>query len=300
MIVVVGEALVDLVGAPAPCDDEVDVPPVAARYEARPGGGPANAAVALARLGVPTALLARISRDRFGQLSRARLAAAGVDVRQVVDAGEPSALAVADAGPHGASYRFYLDHTDAFSWRPGELPDSLGGNVEAVHAGSLSLLRVPTVEALLHREAGRCVVVIDPNVRPAWAAADEYRAALVRWLEVADVVKVSVDDLAVLAPGADPIDAARSWLTARPALVVITLGAEGAVAVGRRSAVRRPAVPVEAADTVGAGDAFGAGLLAGLRERGLLRALQLAQLDGDALTAVLDVALGAAADAFRC
>ncbi len=286
MIVVVGEALVDLVAEPG-----------GVRYAARPGGGPANTAVALARLGVPASLLARIADDAFGRLSRARLADAGVDLSQIVGAGEPHALAVADAGPGGTSYRFYLDGTDSFSWRPGELPDVLADDVEAVHAGSLALLRAPGVEELLAREAAWLTIVVDPNVRPGWAPPDEYRAALGRWLELADVMKVSADDLALLAPGTGPEEVARSWLGQRPSLVVVTLGADGALGVGPDGVVRRAAVPVEMADTVGAGDAFGAGLLAGLRGRGRLRRGDLASLGAADLAGALDAGLAAASDA---
>ena len=134
MIVVCGEALVDLV----PDDNS------AARYTAIPGGSPANAAVALARLGVPTALLARLSGDAFGRRLRAHLEANDVDLSFAVRAAEASSLAIVELDEHGAaSYRFDLDGRADWQWVDAEFPARLPAGVVAVHTGSLALALSP-------------------------------------------------------------------------------------------------------------------------------------------------------------
>ena len=113
--------------------------------------------------------------------------------------------------------------------------------------------------------------MVDPNCRPAIARGD-YRARLERVLALADVVKVSEEDLAWLAPGVPAVEAARALLDRGPAVVLLTLGGDGAVAIGRELEVAVPAPPVEVVDTIGAGDAFSGGWLAHWAEHGLGRA----------------------------
>ncbi|HEY6745991.1 MAG TPA: PfkB family carbohydrate kinase, partial [Mycobacteriales bacterium] len=125
---------------------------------------------------------------------------------------------------------------------------------------------------LLGRVQGRTAISYDPNVRMAKRGPVEAgRAAVERVVALADVVKVSSEDLDWLYPGQDPVEAAARWTTAGPALVVVTLGGDGAV--GLRAGgeqVRRPSPPVTVVDTVGAGDAFSSGLLGALADRGAL------------------------------
>lgn len=262
MITVCGEALVDLVTTDG------------RTFEARPGGGPANVAVGLARLGVPVSLLGRIAGDTFGRLVESHLRANGVDLRDVARAAESTTLAVASLdATGGAAYDFYVERTADFGWTDDALPDPLAPDVEALSVGSLVAAvgpGAPAVEEMLRREHARGVVttVLDPNIRPALAGEHADTVARVeRQVALCDLVKASDQDLAYLYPDADPERVARDWLAAGPALVVITLGAQGVLAVGAgdRAVVRVPARPVTVADTVGAGDAYLAGLLAGLR-----------------------------------
>ncbi len=281
MIAVCGEALVDL------------VPDGPTSYAALPGGSPANTAVALARLGVPTTLLARLSRDSSGRLLRAHLLRNRVDLGRAVDADEPSSIALVELDEDGAaSYRFLLDGTADWQWTATELAP-LGPEVVAVHAGSLALARVPLLEGFL-RDA-TCTVSVDPNLRPGLVDdLEQTRAAVERWVASADLVKASSDDLELLHPGLDPLEVAGRWSERGPGLVVVTLGAGGSLAVVDGEGVRVPAAPVDVVDTVAAGDTFTAGLLAALHAEGLLGG-RLTGLTRDAVVRALSYAARASA-----
>ncbi|MEU9837086.1 carbohydrate kinase [Streptosporangium sp. NPDC048047] len=239
-----------------------------------PGGGPANAAVALARLGTPARYLGRISADPFGRLFHERLTASGVDLSGVVRAAEPSTLAVATLDAEGrAEYSFHAEGAADWQWTEEELATRDLGGVAAVHTGSLALVMAPgaaRIEEFLTGARVAATISIDPNVRPGLVDPAVYRARLPRWAALADIVKVSEEDLAHLGDFGD-FDGFREECHAAGArLVLLTRGADGVTASldGVRLAVPAPAVDV--ADTVGAGDAFTAGLLHSLGVRGLL------------------------------
>jgi fructokinase len=264
MLTVLGEAVVDLVA-----EGE-------RRFVAHPGGSPLNVAVGLGRLGRPVTLAARLSGDTFGGMFRAHLAAAGVDDRHLVAATEPSTLAVATVDEQGvAAYDFWTTGTADWQWTDAELAAVVGDDTVALHTGSVVLELEPgasRVRALLRRVKGRTTISYDPNVRLAKQGPVEAgRAAVEEVVGLADVVKVSSEDLDWLYPGADPVEVAGRWAGAGPRLVVVTLGGDGAVAVTPGGApVRRAAPPVTVVDTVGAGDAFSSGLLDALAERDAL------------------------------
>lgn len=264
MIVVCGEALIDLV--PAGGD----------LWRALPGGSPSNTAVALARLGTPTAMLARLSGDAFGAQLRKRFTDNGVDLQYAVAARESTTLAIVGLDEQGgARYTFHLEGTADWQWQESELPSSFGSDVVAIHAGSMGLVGQPggaVLEAMLTRERPQRVISIDPNVRPVMCPdVAAYRAAVERWLAVAHIVKVSSDDVAWLYPGRDGGDVAREWVSRGPSLVVLTLGADGAIAfTSRGGSVQVPRVKVDVVDTIGAGDTFMAGLLHSLGSQGFL------------------------------
>jgi fructokinase len=266
VITVAGEAVIDLV-------DEGG-----GLYRAHPGGSAANAAVGLARLGVPCSILARLSTDALGGQLASHLAGNGVSLRDAVRAAEPTTLALASLDEAGrAAYSFYFQGTADWQWRRDELPGALAPDVTALHAGSMTLALAPgarAVEDLLaaERARGRVTISIDPNIRPHIAAgrADEV-ARVERQIRLAHIVKASEEDTDWLYPGLGYELVARAWQRLGPDLVVITLGARGAYALAPDGTeVRRPARPVAVADTVGAGDAFCAGLLDALWRRGLL------------------------------
>ncbi|MFI6576267.1 carbohydrate kinase [Nocardiopsis sp. NPDC050513] len=292
MILVCGEALVDLV--PQPGGD---------LWRAVPGGGPANTAVALARLGGRAALLCRLSGDAFGRRIRAHLAERGVDLGMAVAADEPSTVAVVGLDEQGAAeYSFYLDGTADWGWRPEELPEP-PGETRAIHVGSLATVLEPGAGHLwawvrAHRE--RAVVAYDVNARPAVGLDRGAVAAwAARWMDAAHVVKASEEDLAWLEPGGDPVEVAGRWAARHGLdLLLLTRGGDGAVALSAHwgDRVSVPGVRVPVRDTVGAGDAFGAAVLARLSDLGYLAGPgKLATLDPGAAREALEFAVAAGA-----
>ncbi|WP_326687308.1 carbohydrate kinase [Streptomyces sp. NBC_01795] len=242
--------------------------------EVFPGGGPANTAVALARLGVPTRFLGRLSQDVFGRLFRAHLDASGVDLSRAVKAAEPSTLGVADLAEDGsADFSFHAQGTADWQWRDAELAAASAGPVACLHTGSLALVREPggaAVERLLGDVRERATVSVDPNVRPLLVDPVVYREALPRWCAATDILRLSDDDLAHLRPGAGPEEAADAFHADGAGLVVVTLGAGGVLASLRGRRVRVATPRTEVVDTVGAGDSFMAGFLHALYRAGEL------------------------------
>jgi fructokinase len=293
VVAVAGEALIDLV----PAGRE-------GLFEAAPGGSPANVAVGLARLGVPTRLLARIAADLLGRRIRAHLAGNGVDLSWAVRAGEPTSLAIVAVGPDGSpEYDFRVEGTADWQWRDAELTGVLDGRVLALHGGSLAFTMPPGADALgrlFERARDTVTVSYDPNCRPLLMGAPEaVRDRIEGLVALADVVKVSAEDLAWLLPGRAPEEVAQAWLATGPAIVAVTLGPAGVMAAAREAGmVRRPGRQVTIVDTVGAGDAFMSALLAGFHRRGLLGADRRAQLGAagaDTISAVLEEAVLASA-----
>jgi fructokinase len=265
MIVVAGESLIDLiVGADG-------------RVEAIPGGGPYTVARTLGRLGHAVSFLGRLSTDRFGSMLRAGLIADGVDLGLAPPTDAPTLLAVAELDASGAArYRFYVDGTAAPGLVMADVPDGLPATTTALHVGTLGLVFEPmaaTIEALVAGVDPDVLVVIDPNCRPtAIADAPAYRGRIGRILGRVDVAKVSVDDLAWLDPGRDPLDAARRFLDRGPSAVLVTNGEQPVRLVTSSGVTALPVPVVRVVDSVGAGDAFGAGFLAAWIGRGRGRA----------------------------
>ncbi|GAA2321184.1 carbohydrate kinase [Streptomyces hawaiiensis] len=291
-ITVLGECVADAFTEPAPARNELAL-------RVLPGGGPANTAVALARLGTPSRFLARLSGDVFGRLFRAHLEASGVDLSHAVEAAEPSTLAVAELDARGqAAFSFHAQATADWQWTTAELARVDLTGTACVHTGSLALVREPgaaVVEDFLAAAAPRATISIDPNVRPLLVRPEVYRARLAHWCGLADVLRLSEDDLELLLPGTPPEQACDTWHAAGARLVVITRGAGGALASLDGERVRVPAVATPVVDTVGAGDSFTAGLLHHLGTHGLLGGrltdLSLADVEAACLFAVKVAAL---------
>ncbi|MFF7384941.1 PfkB family carbohydrate kinase [Streptomyces griseoluteus] len=298
MIVVAGEALIDLVPAPATSDPATALPPLLPRR----GGGPYNAAVALGRLGSPTAFCSRVSTDAFGTALLSGLRDAGVDTALVQRGPEPTTLAVADVGSDGsAGYGFYTEGTaDRLFTLPPALPDG----VTALLAGTCSLVLEPgasAYEALLERESARGVfTALDPNIRAGLIAdAGAYRERFLSWLPHVSLLKLSVEDAEWLADigSGEALDVHLSaWLERGPAAIVLTRGGDG-LSVWSRGAgwLSVPGAPVAVADTIGAGDTVNAALLHRLRETGALNHRAVAGLDAGVWRDVLGFAARAAA-----
>lgn len=293
VVAVAGEAITDFV----PTGED-------AVFRASPGGSPANVAVGLARLGVPTRMLARLSTDVLGRRLAAHLAANGVDLSAAVSTGEPSSLAIVVVQQDGsARYDFRVDGTADWQWQEAELAHALDG-VRALHVGSLSLTTPPggaLLRGLAERARATATVTFDPNARPLLMGGPTEVLGVVRqMLRVADVVKASEEDVGWLLPGRSPADVAAEWATHGPALVIVTCGADGAVAAGAAAGlVERGGVAVDVVDTVGAGDSFMSAVVAGLYSRDLLgadrrealRGLRAPEIDGLLAEAVSAAAL---------
>jgi fructokinase len=259
VIVIGGEALVDLV-------DDGGTPRSVA------GGGPFNTAIAFGRLDVPVGFLGTISRDADGQMLAHKLIDSGVDTSLVRWSDAPTPRAIVHHLDDGRNeYTFQLSGTSLADLPSTELP-VLPEEAWAVHVGTLALAIDPpacTYEALVDREAGRRQIILDPNVRPAiFGQVDAYRRRFERLARLADVVKLSCDDAAWIYPGLPVEDVLQAILDFGPRVVAVTRGANGAVAGSKEGLVDIAGMPVAVADTVGAGDSFGAALIAALVDEG--------------------------------
>lgn len=279
MYVVVGEALVDLVAQRG-----------GRTFVAHPGGSPANVALGLARLGGQVSLTTQLGDDAFGHMITSHLEASGVVVDAVPDPRGHTSLAIATLAAGVASYDFRI------TWDVQHLPP-LPVEARCLHTGSLAAALPPGDRAVVdlvrrERERGRVLVSYDPNVRPTLlGSARRAQTGIERLVALADVVKVSDEDLRWLYPGEKDQDVAGRWLAAGPALVVITRGDQGVYAVNRARQVTRPAASVDMVDTVGAGDSYTSGLLDGLRRADLLGGVHreaLATTDEATLASILD------------
>ncbi|HXB89593.1 carbohydrate kinase [Mycobacterium sp.] len=275
---VIGESLIDIVERDGRTDDE------------HVGGSPLNVAVGLARLGRDVDFLTRIGDDPHGRRIADYVNAAGVQLvsgSQVAGRTATARLAVGEDG--SADYVFDLDWQ--LSGTPMVTPPLFA------HTGSIAAVQDPgclAVAALIDTYRVSATVTFDPNVRPSLIAdRDLARQRIEHLVERSDIVKVSEDDLRWIDPNRPPERMAQTWLALGPAVVAVTMADRGAMAVCAAGVARVPARPVEVVDTVGAGDAFMAGLIDALWGRGLLgaqRRAELAGIDLDALTAALEAA----------
>lgn len=284
-IVVAGENLIDLI-----VRADGTITPVA-------GGGPYNTARTIGRLGGEVAYLGRISRDRFGRDIRSRLVADGVSPALVVDTDDPTTLALAELDASGAaSYHFYVEGTAASGLEPADVTGAIAADTQAIHAGTLGLVLEPMAQAtvaLLAAAPPRVLVMVDPNVRPSIIRdAARYRRHLDAALARADVVKISREDAAWLAPSQEPRRYATDLVARGARVVLLTDGGDGVVVVTRDGVTQVPVPRVAVVDTVGAGDSFGGGFLVSWLDRGLGRD----DLDdGDAVLACVERAIRVAA-----
>ena len=285
MILCCGEALIDML----PVQDGTAFAP-------HTGGAVFNTAIALGRLGAPTSFFSGLSADFFGDMLRARLADAGVDASPCVTAARPCTLAFVRLVAGQATYAFYDENTAGRLLTEADLPSV---TAKACFFGGISLVAEPcggAYEAMMGRaRAAGAVTMIDPNIRPGFIQNEAaYRARLGRMLAMADIVKLSVEDLGWLARG-DGEGFVQGLIAGGTALVLVTDGGKGATAVSARHRVVEPARRVAVVDTVGAGDTFNAGVLASLSTAGLLSRAGLAALDESAIRAALRLGSAAAA-----
>ena len=281
MIVVCGEALIDIV----PAADGTRRP--------IPGGGPFNTARALARLGAPTAFLGRLSTDAFGVMLAEQLKADGADLSLVSYGPESTTLAVAELDGQGlAEYEFFVKGTSAPNLTLEMLPTTLPADVRALHIGTLGLVLEPMASTLTEmalREGDHRLVMLDPNIRPRLVTdARAYRERLDGLIAHSTIVKASETDLEWLFPELDTEAGADRLLGLGARLVLVTLGAAGALAASSSGQVRVAAPEVDVVDTIGAGDAFGAAVLAWLHDHDALRSDLM--IDNEQLRSMLSFA----------
>jgi fructokinase len=301
MIVVIGEALIDLIESKADSGS----------YQAVVGGANANVAIALARAGTPQQLLARISSDSFGQKIRTRLETNGVGLDYAIEASEATSLAIASIGATGgAKYSFYVEGTADWNFTTEELPTAktlseLGA--KALQFGCLTMALGPgnkVIEAWASEffKAGSLTLSHDINVRPALGFEASVERKRVEGINsISHIVKASDDDinwLYQLAPGSNVDDIVWNWIGNTDQIVFVTRGADG-VSVYRKNKVRIdvPSRAVQVQDTVGSGDTFCAHMLIGLLAIDALGTApdqKLAAVTGDQLVDITTVAAIAA------
>ncbi|MBW4710121.1 carbohydrate kinase [Roseobacter sp. YSTF-M11] len=269
MILCCGEALIDMIPAVSDQGQNCFVP--------HSGGAVFNTSIALGRLGAATGFVTGLSTDLFGTQLTQSLSDSKVDCSLAVYSNLPSTLAFVQLNNGQATYTFYDENTAGRSLTPNQLPD-VPDDVSALFFGGISLISEPCAEfyaALALREADDRLIMLDPNIRAAFVQDEtRYRERLERMIAVANIVKVSDEDLDWIVPGdQDLAGRARALCAKGPHVVIVTRGGEGAMAFlsdGTQTDV--PAHRVAIVDTVGAGDTFNAGVLAKLSERGLLNA----------------------------
>ncbi|WP_298917380.1 carbohydrate kinase [uncultured Roseobacter sp.] len=275
MILCCGEALIDMIPSLSGEGHNSFVP--------HSGGAVFNTAIALGRLGAKTGFVTGLSRDLFGvQLSQS-LVDSKVDCSLVVKSDLPTTLAFVQLQDGHATYTFYDENTAGRSLTPDQLPE-LPDTVSALYFGGISLISEPCADfyaALALREAGLRLIMIDPNIRAAFIKDEaRYRARLDQMIAVADIVKVSDEDLDWIVPGSQSMTEKATGICSKGVhAVIITKGGDGATALfadGRQIDVA--AQPVEIVDTVGAGDTFNAGVLANLADNGLLKKSELSRI----------------------
>ena len=261
------------------------------------GGGPANTAKALARLGHDVHFIDGISNDAYGQSARAELLRDGVNLDLALASDKPTCTATVtldSAG--GASYEFLIDGTATFDFAPSWLPDPYRYQPQVLHIGTLVTMIEPGASALYDwamQVAELAPIVFDPNIRPSVQPdRDLYEAAVEKWAALSAVIKVSDDDLAWLFPGQPIEDVANRWINDGAFLVVVTQGANGIMGYTAEGRVEVPGVKVDVVDTVGAGDTVGAIVVEAMLTHGLV------ELRGELLRGVL--ARAAAAAAITC
>ena len=291
MILSCGEALIDMLPRTSTLSE-----PAFAPY---PGGAVFNTAIALGRLGAPSGFFSGISTDMLGEILADSLAAANVDTQYCARTNRPTTVAFVKLVNGQATYAFYDENTAGSLLSQDQLP-VLPPAISTLFFGGISLVTDPaatTYEALLAREAATRVTMIDPNIRLGFIAGKEgpYRARVERMIAMADIVKLSDEDLHWLVGPGDLVALSRQILARGPKIVFLTEGAQGARAVTATQNCFVAAQKVVVADTVGAGDTFNAGALTALHEAGALTKVRLAAITDAELDAALSLGTRAAA-----
>ena len=258
---VVGEVLIDLI------PDGSDRKPIV-------GGGPANTAKALSKLGIDTQFIDGISYDEYGQMAKDELAASGVQLDYVKYSDKPTCLAIVSLSDSGsASYEFVIENTAAFDFNSTWLPNPKSERPALLHIGTLATVIEPGASVLFEwaqSVAKVAPIVFDPNIRPAVISdRKQYVNKVERWVSISSAVKVSDEDIKWLYPSVEIDQIVNNWLAKGPSLIVVTSGDKGIAGYRVGEKVSVDAVKVAVADTLGAGDTVGAILVEAIVKDGL-------------------------------
>ena len=290
MIICCGEALIDMVPVLSDSGQTSYAPLV--------GGAIFNTAIGLGRLGIEVGMVSGISHDLFGQQLHEALAASKVNTSYLVRSNLPTTLAFVSLNEGHASYTFYDENSAGRCLQIADLPDlsdaqcnhqsnsqSNNQSSNALYFGGISLINEPAADAycaLAQQYADNMVIVLDPNIRTSFINNDQaYRQRLQHIIEVADIIKVSDEDLDWLVGDAAAEPQQVGLLRGQSkAIVIVTKGANGATAYLTTGETVHQNVPkVCVVDTVGAGDTFNAGLLAKLVQLNLMSKVALANIN---------------------
>ena len=286
MILACGEALIDMLPRESTKGE--------AAFAPYPGGAVFNTAIGLGRLGIETQFLCGMSSDFLGDILRDGLDAAGVDHSPSPKLVAPCTVAFVKLVDGQATYAFYDENS---AMRTLTVAPAIDAN--ALFFGGISLVGDgcgDTFEALMLREAPARVTMIDPNIRPSFIRdVVAYRARIDRMMEAADIIKLSDEDLHWFEGEGDLPDLARGLVAKGAKLVCITEGADGVTGYSAEHEVFVPSERADVVDTVGAGDTFNAGLLAGLDRAGNLTKAKIAGLTAEDIRSALQLGVRAAA-----
>ena len=250
------------------------------------GGGPANTAKALARLGLQVDFIDGISTDAYGVTARKELERDGVGLTLTLNSDKPTCTATVTLDSAGsASYEFLIAGTATFDFNDSWLPDPEGLKPSVLHIGTLATIVEPA-STTLHNWAVKCAefapIVFDPNVRSSVVGdREKYRSAVEKWVGISSVIKLSDDDISWLYPDESMEEVAKRWISGGASLVVVTRGAHGIIGYTEHGYEEVDGAKVTVVDTVGAGDTVGAVLVEGIMKHSVIG------LQGQVLNAVL-------------
>ena len=278
-ITTIGEVLIDLTQSGV---TEQGIP----RFDANPGGAPANLAVAAARLGARTAFIGRVGNDSFGDYLKRCLAENGVDVRGMsVDEKARTTLAVVALDERGErTFSFYRDPSADVNLSMEHVPMELLGGTKVLHFGSVSLTAEPartaTLEAAKTAKASGAIVSYDPNYRASlWPDEETAVRNMTEPLSMVDILKVSDEELPLLTGCTDPEKGSARLAEKGVRLVLVTLGAHGAFYRFDGHTGHVPGVPCQVGDTNGSGDTFFGAALSQLVKLSSLDQLTVPELE---------------------
>lgn len=278
-ILAVGEILIDLTQNGV---NEQGIP----KFDANPGGAPANLAVAAARLGAKTAFIGKVGRDSFGDFLRSTLEENGVDASGLVtDSVQHTTLAVVTVDKSGErSFSFYRDPSADVDLEAADIDEEMLKNTRFLHFGSVSLTADPSKTATLHaasraRELG-AVISYDPNYRASlWHSEAEAVKGMLEPMDLVDILKVSDEEMPLLTGTEDPEKGTAILAERGIKLILVTLGPKGAFYRFGDKTGTVPGVPCVVGDTNGAGDTFFGAFLSRLARRGGLEDVDVSDLE---------------------